>query len=162
MKMRFVVVVVTLGLMAGGGVVAESQATKPPATKPSAKKANPNWAKEQGACQGLNQKAKSLLAQEKQLNQQAKAKEAEVRALVAQSKQLEIRRVAEEHAAKKGNAAAGTEARGQEGQQAHLEQQVKEKQKERETLVKQADELGKQRREVEAQHKQECTFGKKS
>ena len=34
-----------------------------------------------------------------------------------------------------------------------------EKSKEREALIKQADELGKQRREVEQQHKQECQFG---
>lgn len=168
LKTRILFLLVSLGLVLSGSALAALGGQK--AVPPVKKGANPNspktgkWAQEKGACQGLNSKAKELLAQEKQLLAQAKEKEAEEKGLIAQAKQIETQRVAEEHSLRKGqnNTAAESQIKSQEQQRVNLEHQAMEKSKEREALIKQADELGKQRREVEAQHKQQCEFGKAS
>jgi predicted RNase H-like nuclease (RuvC/YqgF family) len=165
LKPRSLYLLAWLGLALGVGVFATPGTRK---LTPPVKKANANgqktgkWAQDKSACKALNSQAKELLTQEKQLHTQAREKEAEEKALLAQSKQIEMHRVAEEHSLRKGqnNAAAEARIKAQEQQRVNLEHEAKEKSKECEALNKQADELGKQRAEVEQQHKQECQFGK--
>lgn len=144
------------------GTLAASQTAKPPAKKANAgaPKKNGQWAQEKGACEGLDSKAKELTAQEKQLYAQAKEKETEARSLIAQAAQIEKQRVAEEHSVKKGDAAGEARLKSQEEQRVSLEHQATEKQKEREGIIKQAEGLAQERKQVEAQHRQDCTLGK--
>jgi uncharacterized protein YyaL (SSP411 family) len=161
LKTRLLLLSVSLGLALSGGALAAPGNQKP------VKKTNANppkmgqGAQDKSACRALNSQAKELLAREKQLHEEAKAKEGEEKALIAQATQIERQRVAEEHSLRTVQNKGTEESRlkAQEQQRVNLEHQATEKSKEREALIKQADEVGKQRRDIEERHKQECQHG---
>ena len=160
-KQRFLALPVALGLVVGSALAAP-QTEKPLAKKPNANasKTPGRWAQEKGVCEGFDAKAKELTSQERQLLAQAREKETEAKSLVAQAAQVERQRVAEEHSLKRGDTAGEARLKEQEQQRVSLEHQATEKEKERGALIRQADELARQRREVETQRKEQCTFGK--
>jgi hypothetical protein len=160
LKTRLLLLSVSLGLALSGGALA-APGNQKPVKKPM--QIPPGWAgaHDRSACKALNSQAKELLAREKQLHEQAKAKEGEEKALIAQATQIERQRVAEEHSLRtvQNKGAEESRLKAQEQQHVNLEHQATEKSKEREALIKQADEVGKERRGIEERHKQECGRG---
>jgi chromosome segregation ATPase len=138
-----------------------NKGTKAPKASNPAKSGNKTWSQEKGACHSLDSRSKELLAQEKQLHQQAKAKEAQERSLRKEAKAIEAQRESIEHSRHRGVTNVGTneQARADEQRRVELEHQADAISKEREQLERQANEIGKERRSLEAQHKQECAHG---
>ena len=164
LKKRLLCLVALLGLALSGSALAVPKSLKINPTKqkmPSQQQGKGQWSKEKGACTAQNARVKELLAQQKELQNQAREKEAEEKSLLAQARQVEAQRLAIEHAHRAGQHNSGTEAelKAKEQERVNLEHQATERSKEREQLLHQAHELDKERLAAEQQHKQECGGG---
>ena len=164
LKKRLLCIAALVGLALSGSALAVPKSLKmnPPKPKtPSQQQGKGQWSKEKGACSAQNAHIKEFLAQQKQLQNQAREKEGEEKSLLAQARQIEAQREALEHAHRLGQHGSGTEAeiKAKEQERVNLEHQATERSKEREQLLRQAHELDKERLAAEQQHKQECGGG---
>ena len=119
-------------------------------------KANPN--QQNGNCKALLSQSREMLAQEKQLHQQGHQMELQEVAYNHQAEQVEAQRKALERSMRGGQNKAGTEAqlKSLEQQRIGFEHQAEQQAHERKQIEEQADQINKQRVELERQHTEEC------